>query len=125
MVVAIIGATPKEDRYAYSANVQLKAKGHDVVQINPQYETINDEACYKSLDEINKNVDVITLYIRPTLLKSHIESIINKKPKAIIFNPGTEDEDIIKSFEEANINVIQGCTLVMLRTGQFDKSIVQ
>jgi hypothetical protein len=41
------------------------------------------------------------------------------KPKRIIFNPGTENDDLIKLAEENKIEPFIGCTLVMLSTGQY------
>ena len=44
---------------------------------------------------------------------------MNLRPKRIIFNPGTENDDLIKMAKDNNIKPVLGCTLVMLSTGQY------
>jgi hypothetical protein len=39
--------------------------------------------------------------------------------KRVIFNPGTENYPLISTLEKKGVEVIEGCTLVMLRTNQF------
>ncbi|MDP1843656.1 MAG: CoA-binding protein [Sediminibacterium sp.] len=40
-------------------------------------------------------------------------------PKRIIFNPGTENEELEALAKSKGIEAIEACTLVMLNTGQF------
>jgi uncharacterized protein len=37
----------------------------------------------------------------------------------VVFNPGTENPDFEQKLEEAGIEALEACTLVMLRTGQY------
>ncbi|MDW8332380.1 MAG: CoA-binding protein, partial [Cyclobacteriaceae bacterium] len=39
--------------------------------------------------------------------------------KRIIFNPGTENTELEIRARRAGIEVVHGCTLVMLRTNQY------
>ena len=48
-----------------------------------------------------------------------IEAIVAAWPRRIIFNPGAENEELAAAAREAGIEVVEGCTLVMLRTGTF------
>ncbi|HEX7515879.1 MAG TPA: CoA-binding protein [Chthoniobacterales bacterium] len=48
-----------------------------------------------------------------------IDEIVSAKPRRIIMNPGAESSALEAKAEEACIEVVEGCTLVMLRTGQF------
>jgi hypothetical protein len=40
-------------------------------------------------------------------------------PRRVIFNPGTESAPLQQALDEAGIEWLEACTLVMLRTGQF------
>jgi hypothetical protein len=40
-------------------------------------------------------------------------------PKRIIFNPGAENDELLILAEQAGINTLEACTLVLLRTGQY------
>jgi hypothetical protein len=48
-----------------------------------------------------------------------IDEIIAAKPQRIIMNPGAENPALAERAEAAGIEVVEGCTLVMLGTGQF------
>ena len=64
-------------------------------------------------------IDTVTLYLGPARSEPLIEEIIDAKPRRIIMNPGAENAALAEKAEDAGIEVVEGCTLVMLRTGQF------
>ncbi|MFT6873748.1 MAG: hypothetical protein ACJAVN_002770, partial [Roseivirga sp.] len=41
------------------------------------------------------------------------------QPKRIIFNPGTENQELKNKAESAGIECVEACTLVMLSVGNF------
>ena len=48
------------------------------------------------------------------------DAIVRLKPKRVIFNPGAESPALRKKLEAAGIRVLWECTLVLLRTRQFE-----
>jgi hypothetical protein len=48
-----------------------------------------------------------------------MKQILDLKPNRVIFNPGTENPEFEKMLKDSNIEPIEACTLVMLRTNQF------
>lgn len=117
--VAILGASPKPDRYAYKALELLHEYGHRTVPINPAFEEIRGEKCYPSISEAPGPIDTVTLYLGEARSNPLIDEIISAKPRRIIMNPGAENAALADRAEKAGIEVVEGCTLVMLRTGQF------
>jgi uncharacterized protein len=116
----IIGASPNPDRYAYQAATLLKQYGHEFVPVSIK----RGEVLGKSIQDIRalpviENVHTITLYVRAELLEPYHDYILKLKPKRIIFNPGAENQELAGLADQAGIEVIEACTLVMLRTGQF------
>jgi uncharacterized protein len=61
----------------------------------------------------------VTLYLGEARSNPLIGEIIHAKPRRIIMNPGAENYALAEKAEEAGIQVVEGCTLVMLRAGQF------
>jgi hypothetical protein len=45
--------------------------------------------------------------------------ILDLQPKRIIFNPGTENEELIRQAKQNGIEPVIGCTLVMLSVGTY------
>jgi predicted CoA-binding protein len=117
--VAILGASPKPDRYAYKAFEMLRRHGHQPVPINPAIPDILGEKCYPTISAAPGPIDTVTLYLGPARSTPLIDEIIQAKPRRIIMNPGAENSALAEKAEDAGIEVIEGCTLVMLQTGQF------
>lgn len=119
--VIVLGASPKPDRYANKAQHLLKSYGHEVYPVNPAFGEIDGLTCYKTIEEVPVNVDTITLYLGPPRSEPLIDSIIAKKPKRVILNPGTESELLRSRLAAAGILPQTACTLVLLNTHQYDK----
>jgi len=119
-VVAVLGASPKESRYANKALRRLKEAGHRVIPINPAYEEVEGLRAFARVRDAAKSVgaiDTLTVYLAPPRLE--LEDIVAARPRRVIFNPGTESPMAGKALSEANIAWIDACTLVLLSTGRF------
>ncbi|MFH2093879.1 MAG: CoA-binding protein [Pseudomonadota bacterium] len=117
--VAVIGASPKPDRYSNKAIRMLIEYGHTPIPVAPKYETIEELPVYQSLDQIPEKVDTITIYLGPARQESIVRDIIALAPKRVIFNPDTENPAARAQLESAGITVVEACTLVLLKTNQF------
>ena len=117
--VAILGASPKPDRYAYKAFELLEEYGHRPIPINPAFPEILGQKCYPKISDAPGPIDTVTLYLGEARSNPLMDEIIQAKPRRIIMNPGAENSALATKAEEAGIEVVEGCTLVMLRTGQF------
>ncbi|MBN2617400.1 MAG: CoA-binding protein [Spirochaetales bacterium] len=117
--VAILGASNKSDRYSFMALELLQQYNHSVYPVHPLLEEINGVKVYKDLDSITDKIDTLTVYVSPKHLVNSIDSIIKLNPKRVIFNPGTESDEIISRIEGEGIKVLRACTLVMLKTNQY------
>jgi uncharacterized protein len=117
--VIVYGASPKPERYANKAIHTLQDHGHTVYPVNPAYQNIDDIQCYKKAAEVEQDIDTITLYLGPNRSIDVVDDIISKKPNRVIMNPGTESDEVKAKLEQAGIQVIEACTLVMLNTNQY------
>jgi len=116
----IVGATPNPGRYAFMAARMLNDYGHEIVLIGIRKETVLGKEILNLREKPSlSNIDTITLYIGPQNQPDWYDYLIGLKPKRIIFNPGTENEVFEKMAEAQNIEVVEGCTLVMLRSNQY------
>lgn len=118
-IVAVLGASPKPDRYAYRAMKMLREHGHRAVPVNPAFEEILGEKCYPSIADIPEKVETVTMYLGKQRSDPLIAEIVNAKPRRIIMNPGAENDDLAAKAEAAGIEVEEACTLVLLQTRLF------
>jgi predicted CoA-binding protein len=117
--VAVLGASPKEERYSYKAVKMLKEHGHVPVPVHPKGHEVLGLKSVTSLDEIDEPVDTLTVYVGPAISGGELEQILSLRPRRVIFNPGAENPEIAHKLRAAGIEVVEACTLVMLRTDQF------
>ncbi|MCA4900938.1 MAG: CoA-binding protein [Bacteroidota bacterium] len=116
----IIGATTNKDRYAYLAAEMLTEYHHEIVPVGIK----KGEVFGKAILEIQtrpevQDVDTVTMYIGPQHQPEHYQYILSLKPKRVIFNPGTENNEFEKMVEQSGAEAIEACTLVMLRSRQY------
>ena len=118
--VAIIGASHKPHRYAYKAQVMLMEMGHAVFPVSGNGREILGVPGYRSIIDIIPPVDTVTLYLNPVHHLPICHDILEKKPRRIIFNPGTESRQLEQYYQKEGIETLRACTLVMLTTDQFE-----
>ena len=114
----VLGASPNPARYSYLAVNKLAAKGHPVVAIGKRKGQVGQVPIETDHLPV-QDVDTVTLYLNPTNQQEYYDYILSLKPKRIIFNPGTENERLIKQAKDNGIEPVLGCTLVMLSIGNY------
>ena len=114
----VLGASDNPARYSYLAVEKLNRYGHPVIAIGRKESKIGNTKImvHESPEDL---VDTITLYLIPVAQKEYYSYILSLKPKRIIFNPGTENDELSSMARENGIEALEACTLVLLSTGQY------
>jgi predicted CoA-binding protein len=116
----IVGASSNPGRYAQIAARMLKEYDHPIIPLGLSGGEVFGETILNIQQKPDlKEVDTITLYVSPKHQLGWYDYLISLNPKRIIFNPGTENPDLIEMAKAENIEPVIGCTLVMLRTNQY------
>lgn len=119
-VTLLVGATTNPSRYAYFAASRFADAALPFIPIGIK----SGEVFGKEILDLRSkpdlpNIHTITLYIGPANQEEWIDYLISLSPKRIIFNPGTENPLFFQKAKSEGIQVLQACTLVMLRTDQY------
>ncbi len=117
--VAVLGASPKEDRYSFKAVRMLRDNGYDPRPVHPAGHTVDGVVGVKSLGDLELPIDTITCYVNATISDAEYDRMLALRPRRVILNPGAENQNLAAKLTEAGVQVIEACTLVMLTTGQF------
>ena len=117
--VVVLGASPKPERYSNKAVRLLLEHGHRVIPVHPAITEIESLPVVRALEHIEDPVDTLTVYLSPALSAPLQADLLNLKPERVIFNPGTENPELMQALEREGIAVEEACTLVLLNTGQF------
>ncbi len=114
----VLGASTNPQRYAFTAVRKLTTAKHPVIALGIKSGKIDDIEI--QTDRLPfENIDTITLYLSPKHQSGYYDYILSLKPKRIIFNPGTENVELINLAKAHGIEVEIGCTLVMLSIGNY------
>ncbi|MGF7081069.1 CoA-binding protein [Mucilaginibacter sp. UYCu711] len=114
----IIGATPNSGRYAYLAANRLVNHGHTIVNVGLKSGEVAGVPIEKP-EKIYTDIDTITLYVGPQNQPPLYDYILATKPKRIIFNPGTENNELQRLANAEGIATEYACTLVLLSIGEY------
>lgn len=114
----VVGASPEPSRYSNMAAQRLLAAGHAVVLFGKQRGSVHGSPISHELPAVG-TVHTITMYVAPQHQAALMEPLLALKPQRIIFNPGTENPEFAAAAERSLVEVVEGCTLVMLTTGQY------
>ncbi|MCX8028529.1 MAG: CoA-binding protein [Brevinematales bacterium] len=106
-VIAVVGLSPKEDRPSNAVARYLKEKGYKIVPVNPGYDEILGEKCYKSLSDIPFQVDIVDIFRNPAEVVPVVQEAVRLKPKCIWLQLGIVNNDAKKIAEESSIFFVQ------------------
>lgn len=114
----VLGASENEQRYSNMAVKKLRHYGHDVLAVGKKVGVIGDVNIVKEVSN-DSDVDTVTLYLNPDNQQPYYDFILSLQPRRIIFNPGTENEELVTMARKQGIITQEACTLVLLSTGQY------
>lgn len=114
----VLGASDNPARYSCLAIHMLREHQHPVKAIGRK-ETVVADVPVVTAQQAFENIDTVTLYLNPDHQKEYEEYILSLNPKRIIFNPGTENPAFEEKANQAGIQTMEACTLVLLSTGQY------
>ncbi|MCF6352202.1 MAG: CoA-binding protein [Cyclobacteriaceae bacterium] len=116
----LIGATTNTERYAYKAAERLTGAQIEFVPVGLKKGEVFGMPILPIKEKPMVNgVHTVTMYIGPQNQPEWYNYILSLTPKRILFNPGTENEVLQEMARKQNIEVVEGCTLVMLGVGTY------
>lgn len=116
----ILGASTNPMRYAYTAAEMFAARKIPFVPVGIKKGNIFGQEILDLREKpVVADVHTVTLYLGPQNQKEWYDYILSLKPKRIIFNPGTENQELFDLAKANNIEACRACNLVLLSTGQF------
>ncbi len=114
----VLGASLKAERYSNKAiqrlvahNIPTKAVGLRLGEVSG----VKIQTGKPLFDAI----DTVTLYLNAKRQKNYYNYIIGLKPKRVIFNPGTENTELMNLLKKNGIAFEVACTLTLLATNQY------
>jgi hypothetical protein len=114
----VLGASTNPERYGYMAVRKLKFSHVPVVAVGLREGDICGVSIEKPFSKF-EDIHTVTLYIGPKNQPAYYDYVISLKPKRVIFNPGTESPEFASLLSAAGIEVVHGCTLIMISNNTY------
>lgn len=114
----VLGASMISSRYSNIAIKRLLENNFPVEAIGKKGGSVNGIKV-NTTKKAFENIDTITIYLNAKNQQEYYDYIIGLKPKRVIFNPGTENEEFENLLQENNIASERSCTLVLLSIGAY------
>ena len=101
--IVVVGLSPKEHRASHQVAKYMQQKGYKIIPVYPREEEILGERVYRSLDEIDFEVDIVDIFRKgedtPPIVEKAVklpgikcvflqEGVTNEKSKEIAENAG-------------------------------------
>lgn len=104
--IAVVGASAKPWRDSNSISEFLLSKGYDVIPVNPNYEEVLGRKCYRSLQSVPDEVDLVDVFRNPDGVEEIVESAIEIKAKTIWLQLGVVHRGSAQKAEKAGLTVV-------------------
>ncbi|MGB0985073.1 MAG: CoA-binding protein [Saprospiraceae bacterium] len=115
----VLGASTNEERVSNQAVHRLVKAGLETVPVGIRKGAIAGIEILNGEPKI-EDVHTVTLYLNPKRQGMYYDYILNDlKPKRIVFNPGTENWELMRKAQKEGIKTEIACTLVMLAVGNY------
>ncbi len=114
----VLGVSLKSNRYSNQVVQRLRYFDIPTVGYGLKSGSIADAQIDTELVTY-KHVHTITLYLNPQRQKKYYNYILSLKPQRVIFNPGTENPELIDILNTHAISYEIACTLTLLALDNF------
>jgi uncharacterized protein len=105
--IAVVGLSAQWHRPSFFAAKYLQEHGYRVIPVNPMYDAILGEKCYKSVREIPERVDVVDCFRKSAEIPALAEDAIAIGAKVLWMQLGVENDAARQRAESAGLEVVE------------------
>lgn len=106
-VIAVVGLSAQWHRPSYFAAKYLQEHGYRVIPVNPTYDSILGEKCYKRLSDIPDKVEVVDCFRKSSEIPAIADEAIAIGAKVLWMQLGVENAEARARAEAAGLEVIE------------------
>lgn len=116
--ILVLGASDNPSRMSCMALRFLYNKGYNLFAVSQKKGLVDNTILHDDSELLlAKDVDLVTVFLKPERQRKYYNYLLSLNPKKIIFNPGTENPEFIALLTEKNIAIVTGCTIALMSNG--------
>jgi uncharacterized protein len=116
--IAVVGLSAQWHRPSYFAAKYMQEHGYRVIPVNPMYNAVLGEKCYKSLREIPEKVDIVDCFRKSAEIPAIAEDAVVMGARVLWMQLGVENPAARRIAESAGLEVIEN-RCVKIEHGRF------
>lgn len=117
-VIAVVGLSAQWHRPSFFAAKYMQEHGYRVIPVNPGYEEILGERCYKSLGDIPERVDIVDCFRKSAEIPAIAGEAIAIGARVLWMQLGVENPAARRTAEAAGLEVVEN-RCVKIEHGRF------
>jgi uncharacterized protein len=110
--IAIVGMSPKPERYSYKIGKYMMDQGYNVIPINPGHSEILGQTSYPTLKSIPFKIDVVNVFRKAEFCEPIANETVKIGAKAFWLQEGIVNDSAMKIVERNGIIAIQNRCLL-------------
>ncbi|MEO5694044.1 MAG: CoA-binding protein [Usitatibacter sp.] len=116
--LAVVGLSAQWHRPSYFAAKYMQEHGYRIIPVNPMYDSILGEKCYKSLRDIPDRVEIVDCFRKPAEIPALADDAIAIGAKVLWMQLGVQNEEARARAEAAGLEVVDN-RCVKIEHGRF------
>lgn len=114
---AVSGVSEKKHSWGYKIWKKLKEHGYKTYGVNPNYEEIEGEEIYSSVDELPEKIDVLDMVVSPNIGMGVLDNAKDAGIEYIFFQPGSYNDEIIEKASHLGFKyLVDDCIYAILKS---------
>ncbi len=106
--IAIVGASPNPQKDSNKVTKYMIEAGYNVFPIYPKEDTILGRKVYRSLLDIDKEVDIVVCFRKPNAIDAIVDACIQRGDVKVLWTQlGIVNNEAAQKAKDAGINVVQ------------------
>lgn len=116
--IAVVGLSAQWHRPSYFAAKYMQDHGYRVIPVNPTYDMVLGERCYKRLADIPEPVDIVDCFRKSAEIGALAEEAIAMGAKVLWMQLGVRNAEARRRAEAAGLEVVED-RCVKIEHGRF------
>jgi uncharacterized protein len=105
--LAVVGLSANWYRPSYFAAKYMQEHGYRVIPVNPMYDEVLGEKCYKSLRDVPEEVDIVDCFRKSGEIPSLADDAIAIGAKVLWMQLGVQSPEARRKAEAAGLEVVE------------------
>lgn len=111
---AVTGVSRDTEKYGYQVYRSLKSAGYTVFAVNPNTDTVDNDPCYPSLDNVPGPIDCVVTVTPPEITEETVRLAGHLRIPFVWMQPGSELTPAFNYARAFSMQIVSGGPCIMV-----------